>query len=179
MRSPDGPSPPRGHVRPCPVRVCVTRQTWGRTPFAYLGDRPALNHVILFNLTAYQPARLAFPFTSPLCSHGTYALIRNAHGKVLTDVGGEPFAVVHMVNRHCDVKDGKVTDLIYPNKFRSAFVPKSDRLIFTRNGNTRYGIYQWNIEHRLPLQADRGPAGCLACDVRSPRCLELLQLYDE
>jgi ubiquinone biosynthesis protein Coq4 len=41
------------------------------TEFHYLGDQPALNQVILFNLATYPPARLAYLYASPLCSHGT------------------------------------------------------------------------------------------------------------
>ena len=65
-----------------------------------------------------------------------------AHGKVLTDVGGERCAVVHMTNRFLDVVQGRVTDVPYPNKVRNQHVPESDRLIIPRNGGTTYGIHQ-------------------------------------
>jgi len=63
-----------------------------------------VNYVIHFGITPFPVVKYEFPYTVPLCSHGTYLLVRDATGRVLTDIGKEPCFVAHMHNRYDSIK---------------------------------------------------------------------------
>lgn len=141
-----------------PTNICDSSERFNyicrRSPV--LGQT-AMNYVIHFELTTYPVVEYKFPFTVPLCSHGTYSLIRDAIGRILTDVGGEPCSVVHMYNRYDTVKDGNVhKDLSMATLMNNlyAYVLPVDRLNFPGAPLTKYGIRQWVID-QLCVKAER------------------------
>ena len=121
--------------------------------------------MIHFNLVAYPVVEYGFPYTVPLCSHGTYALIRDAIGRILTDVGGEPCSVVHMYNRFDTVKDGYThPELSYAQLLNIVYgyVLPTDRVNFP-GAPRKYGIRQWVIDdlcHRSERETGELPFLC-------------------
>lgn len=155
----------------CVANVTACRDTiFGQT---------ALNYVLHLKSLPFPVHGYEFPFTTPLCSIGTFSMPLDALGNVLVDVGGSPCAVVHMYNRyHIRAYDG--TMVPYSSLFDTwhRFYSPAERLLFPGNvPKERYGIFLWTIEYicrragQVPWLCREGATSqkCMAGDV-SPEC---------
>jgi hypothetical protein len=105
-------------------------------------------HLMKFDYR-YNPSKLQFPFTSPLCSVGTFAMPLDAIGHVLTDVNGRLCSVVHMFNRFNywkSVADPHKVNMITHVDEIFEFVESDKRLLLPYDGIERYGIAQWVVD---------------------------------
>ena len=131
-----------------------------------------LNYLLHTHPKEFPLEKIHFPFTTPLCSIGTFFMARDPLGGVLVDVPpARRCAVVHMFNRYThwptSTHPVKENMLDYFGRVYE-YVPRDQRLLFPYDGIERYGIAQWVVDRSC--DAVSGQAMC-ALPAYTQRCV--------